>query len=212
MISVQKNFLFIHIPKTGGNSIQSYLQHFSEDEITINKDQDGTERFGVRNNVYNTVKHTKLRGYKAVLPRDLYFSLYKFATIRNPWDRVASAFFSPGKKNETFHPKAFRVSIQRKALLRDVLSEWPAVLRRLTRYTGWPPLDYHVDYLIRFEHLDHDFAHVCNVLDIPYVPLPRRNASTREHYSTYYTDETIELVRARFAEEIAFGKYQFERV
>ncbi len=73
-------------------------------------------------------------------------------------------------------------------------------------------MDYHVDYLIRFEHLDHDFAHVCKVLNIPYGPLPHRNASTREHYSAYYTDESIELVRERFAEEIAFGNYQFERL
>ncbi len=100
MISVQKKFLFVHIPKTGGNSIQNYLQHFSEDEITVNEEQDGIGRFGVRNNVYKTVKHSKLRRYKSALPRDLYASLYKFATIRNSWDRVVSAFFSPAKKRK----------------------------------------------------------------------------------------------------------------
>jgi hypothetical protein len=67
-----------------------------------------------------------------------------------------------------------------------------------------------IDFLLRFESLDEYFRILCDKLDIPYVPLPFVNISKREHYSHYYDEELKELARRKFAEEIEFGKYQFE--
>lgn len=53
MISIKKKFLFIHVSKTGGNSIQNILWHFAEDKIVAHsKKQDGIERFDVINEKY----------------------------------------------------------------------------------------------------------------------------------------------------------------
>ena len=68
MISFQKRFLFVHIPKTAGNSIQSVLRDYSEDELVALRDeQDGIERFGLRNPKYKIKKHSTLAEYRAAL-------------------------------------------------------------------------------------------------------------------------------------------------
>lgn len=205
MISIQKNFLFVHIPKTGGNSIQNVLRDYSEDEITRNKRQDGLERFGVSNRQYNTRKHAKLFDYKNSIESEIYDSLFKFAGIRNPWERVISAYFSPGKNTVEWNRDTFLAVLNKKVRLRDALSETrPSKWERDAPMCG-REIDSDVDFLIRFENLDEDFRTVCARLDIPYAPLPRRNVSKREHYSEYYDEELKDLVARRFRDEIDYG-------
>lgn len=67
-----------------------------------------------------------------------------------------------------------------------------------------------IDFLLRFESLDEDFKSVCKKLAIPYSCLPKRNSSTRSHYSTYYDEELKEIVNKKFKEEILIGNYTFE--
>ncbi|WP_448560865.1 hypothetical protein [Trichothermofontia sp.] len=69
-----------------------------------------------------------------------------------------------------------------------------------------------IDFLMRFEHLDDDFKLVCEKINIPYVPLPKRNQSSHAHYSKYYDAELKAIVGMKFHEEIVFGNYTFENV
>jgi len=200
MISLQKRFLFVHIPKTAGNSIQSALRDYSEDQlVALRKEQDGIERFGLRNPKYKLKKHSMLREYHDALGHEQFRDLYKFTCVRNPWDRMVSYYFTPTQNPEIWNRKKFREIISKAVSLADYL--------RLD--DGKDPFD-NVDYIISFENLADDFAAVCAAIDISPPTLPQYNRSTRDHYSKYYDDELREFVRSRFAAEIERFNYAFE--
>ena len=201
MISFQKRFLFIHIPKTAGNSIQSVLRDYSEDELVpLRREQDGVERFGLRNPNYKIKKHSTLAEYQAALGEAHFGDLYKFTCVRNPWDRMVSYYFTPTQSPETWNRKKFRKVISKAVSVADYL--------RLDK--GEEDPFENVDYIMRFENLASDFRTVCEALSISPPTLPQYNRSNREHYSKYYDDELRELVRTRFAVEIEGFGYSFE--
>jgi hypothetical protein len=203
MISFQKRFLFVHIPKTAGNSIQSTLRDYSEDQlVALRKEQDGIERFGLRNSKYNIKKHSTLGEYRDALGNEQFRSLYKFTCVRNPWDRMVSYYFTPTQSPETWGRKKFRNMISKAVSVADYL--------RLDQDEEDPFAN--VDYIIRFENLADDFRTVCGTLGISPAKLTQYNRSTREHYSKYYDHELRELVRMRFAAEIERFGYTFEQL
>jgi hypothetical protein len=201
MISFQKQFLFVHIPKTAGNSIQSILRDYSEDEIVaLRSEQDGIERFGLRNPNYKIKKHSTLAEYRGALGEERFRSLYKFACVRNPWDRMVSYYFTPTQQVGAWDRKEFRKVISKALSVADYL--------RLGEAEEDPFGN--VDYVMRFENLADDFRSVCATLGIPTADLPQYNRSSREQYSKYYDDNLREFVRKRFALEIERFGYTFD--
>jgi hypothetical protein len=214
MISAPKRFLFIHVPKTGGNSIFQALREYSEDRIiTPGPVQDGIERFGTANETYPTIlKHSSLSEHQSALPPEVFRSLYKFAVLRNPWERMISWFFSPHRQlpREERSAAWYAARGWHRERFIGFIGCKPTT-RHYTCLPGAPTLSHDLDFLMRFEQLDEHFAEVCRRLDIPARPLPKYNRSTREHYSRYYDDELEALVGEQFREEIDFGGYRFER-
>src|SRR5205809_6383822 len=162
MISLQKHFLFVHIPKMAGNSIQTALRDYSEDQlVALRKEQDGIERFGLRNPKYNIKKHSTLAEYRDALENEQFRSLYKFACVRNPWDRMVSYYFTPTQSVGEWDRKEFRKVISKALSVADYL--------RLDRGEDDPFSN--VDRIMRFENLAEDFRALCATLGLRAVRL-----------------------------------------
>ena len=213
MISIAKRFLFIHVPKTGGNSIFQVLREYSQERIiTPGPHQDGIERFGTANDAYPTIlKHSSLSEHQSALPPDVFGSLFKFAILRNPWERMISWFFSPHRQLPQKTRRTWHGADWNREWFSHFLGRRQAT-RHYTCLADSPTLSHDLDFLMRFEQLDEHFAEVCRRLDIPARPLPKYNRSTRAHYSHYYDDELQDLVGRMFQEEIEFAGYRFERL
>jgi len=215
MISIKNRFLFIHVPKTGGNSVQSILIDYSEDKIIAEANhQDGIEMFNIRNDTYNINKHSTLSDYKKEIEPEIFEKLYKFCTIRNPWDMMISFYFSPNRGVKEWDRESFKHLITRVATLRHYIITPPSIskindLLGIDLVPNFKAIDNDIDFIMRFEFLYADFKHVCENLNIPFSYLPHRNKSNRKHYSKYYDEELIKLVKDKFKEEIELGGYTY---
>jgi len=203
MISIEKKFLFIHVPKTGGNSLQNILREYSEDQIVCGAPhQDGIERFGLRNDRYNIEKHSTLTHYKNVLSAEVYDSLFKLAVIRNPWERIISHYFSPHRSVNVWDRAAFIALVESTPPMRHYICD-------NSQLVAPRQLAADIQYLIKFEDFENEFHHVCEMIGVPCKPLPVRNRSIHSHYSQYYDEALIDLVGVRFSEEIQLMQYHF---
>ncbi|MDG6099377.1 sulfotransferase family protein [Alteromonas sp. ZYF713] len=195
MISFERKFIFLHYPKTAGNSLQNHLIQFSSDEKVCEAEhQDGLERFQVVNHALRTRKHSKLKDYENALGTDKLNEYFVFSTIRNPWDRLISRFFSPHQKSRFWDRNEFIKLVENE----DTFEDFYVTLSNKK-----------LDYIIRFESLDSDYSTVCELLSISKARLIKRNASIHEAYKYYYDDELIEMVARKFHKEIELGNYSF---
>ena len=203
MISLKHKFLFIHIPKTAGNAIQNILRKYSEEKIVaLAPHQDGIERFEIRSDDYVIRKHASLAEYREQLGAQLIDSCFKFTCVRNPWDRLISFYFSPHRGNVSWNRRQFI----------DLLKE----VKPITNFISVKRTDVldsscfrNMDFYMRYENLDEDFALACQRMNLPCESLPLRNASIREHYLKYYDHNLTEMVQERYAEEIRYFGYRF---
>jgi hypothetical protein len=201
MISISRNWLFIHIPRTGGNSVQSVLAHYSEDKLTRRDFQDGIDRFGVQGH-YTSNKHFRLQDYADAVPPEIFSKLFKFTVVRNPWARAISWFFTPLKwisagRRPEWSTDEFRQGLEHLPSMVGMLNV-NGILGQL-------------DMLLRFETLETDFATLTARLGIETAAiLPHRNKGySPENWHHYYWrfPDLVDLVAERFAEDIHMFGY-----
>lgn len=222
MLSLNKKFLFIHIPKTGGNSIASILWKYSED-IIINHDhavfEEIPDYFELINPDYPSLKkHSTLMDYRKVIGDQVFKRLYKFACVRNPWERMISLYFyksGKGRFNDWSRTDFIELAKRSRPAMKYLTTKGGGRLAKvLPRQQRWKRIfgiQPEVDFIIRFENLQSDFDKLCENIGISKVMLPHKNKSQRKNYVNYYDDELIEIVKELFIDDIQEFGYRFPR-
>lgn len=212
IISYSHNFLFVHVPKTGGSSVTEALRpcaHLTQD-CWMNR---LLAWVGIHVNHYAPYRqklfrlHTTAAEFQRELPRDVFRGLFKFAFVRNPWDAMVSYYhFMVTNPRHHRHQWAknsggFEAWLESETRRRKRTPQ----LGRITDKQG----QVLVDVVGRYETLNDDFARICQRLGLS-ATLPHTNRSGHRDYRTYYTDRGIELVANACRVDIEFFGYKFE--
>ncbi len=186
--------LFVHVPKTAGISITTAL-------------------FG---NL--ALAHTKLRVYQMVLTTEEFRRYFKFAFVRNPWDRLVSAYEYLKKGGRTAPDRAWSNRVlSQYASFDDFVRNWLSEQNSYSHFHFVPQWEYltlgkriGVDYLGYYETLHTDFARIRDRLQIEAALSHDNMTGNRGDYRNYYDDETQAIVRTVYRKDIELFGYDFE--
>jgi chondroitin 4-sulfotransferase 11 len=212
LVSHRHRCLFAHVPKCAGTSIKRLLELEPVKPPYWHCAWDEAER---------------------LLGRETLASYFKFAVVRNPWDRMVSAWrmFSDKRwcKQERHHSlrEFVAVSIDEsipfltRYASHDEQVRWERSVENIRHHTLPALHPYYgvvdargavrMDEVINYRDLEEGFNLVRRRLGLASVRLPRENATRHKHYSCYFDHDTRAIVAEHFAADIDTFKFTFER-
>jgi hypothetical protein len=184
IVSFSRKFVFVHTPKTAGESITLALCPFlSADDVVLcpprHEQPPGFER---PRGAYKHARLAHLRASFGFGPAIADF--YSFGFVRNPWDRIVSYYQFLSRRNFARHVETGNPY--------HPCWHWTKDL----------------DFVGRFESLEADFSHICRRLGIS-AELPHVNATERGPYRQYFDEVTRDIVARRYADDLREYGYEF---
>jgi chondroitin 4-sulfotransferase 11 len=211
-----KKAIFIHIPKTGGKSLTEILfpngrppnrLKYLEGPLVIPK-------YGQRH-----LSHLPYVIVKELIGIDAWDSYWKFAFVRNPWDRTVSNYFYLQQKFPKHeHPMLkfthtstfpeFIKALEKTLFIRDQFAQWGKD-HFIPQYEYiWDGTNLVVDFCGRFENFNTDVDIILSKLKIK-AEIPFKNSSKHLPFQEYYTPELINTVGELYQKDVDLFGYEF---
>jgi hypothetical protein len=197
MVNLCENYksIFIHIPKSAGRS--------------------------VRESLFNNARgaHRTLVGYQTMLDPELFAECFKFSFVRNPWDRLVSAFFYLKNKDMRSNQKWAKENISQFNDFDTFVKQWVNP-ENIWSYVFFRP-QYQfmclegkqpaVDFIGFYENLIPDFCVIRDRVN-PSATLQEKNRNwlRDKDFREIYTDETRKIVAEVYADDIKLFGYNFD--
>jgi len=191
----QHRCIYVHIPKTGGQSISTSL-------------------FGSC-----TGRHCTVAEYKQIFGERVFKDYLKFTFVRNPWDRLVSTYHF--HQNGNIKAQFRRWGAEHISPYRDFGSFVRGFINPESIYEHNILVPQHeylcdeagrlaVDFVGYHENRAADYTQVRQKLGNIGTDMNHLNSSRRLCYSHYYSDETREIVARAYRKDIELFGYEFE--
>lgn len=190
ILSHDKHFIFYHVPKTAGSAITvalapySIYKHIKPNIEKINWQAD----FHIDGSLHRRAKDNIQ-----------YLNYYKFAFVRHPFTRILSRW---GKHRREID---FENYILDDGFASDLIWDQKQLLcddqgQLLVNFVG------------KYEYLNDDWKLICNMIDIPFIPLPSINIGIQAQLSdckNYYTPEMESIMLEVYEDEMKLFNYEW---
>ena len=193
VVSHELRCVFIRLHRTASTSILSHLSKFDDSIITqiaSSEDLNFVSEYPVDvNHVPAHIANHFVRDHLA--------EYYTFSFVRNPWDRIVSAYeYAVSNSNSIWSFNSFIETLERRTC-------WEYFWLPQSYYIG------NVDFVGKFENLQNDFDLICDNLNIQRTTLKKKNNVIHKHYTEYYTKSNKEKIRKLYKIDIERFNYEF---
>lgn len=187
--------IFIHITKTAGTSVAKSLFNYLP-------------------------YHYTAIDYRVIYGTRTYDRYFKFAFVRNPWDRLYSAYryFKAGGWNDDDKTWA-RLHLAPYKDFNSFVQQWltPENIKKHIHFK--PQCEFIcdsenniiIDYLAYFETIDDDFDAIAARLGID-TQLGQHNTNPAVSYTTVYEEKSAQIVAQLYADDIIMFGYGFNGI
>lgn len=187
----KRKSIYTHIPKTGGTSLNHIL--FKSD----------------------IAGHTGLLQVMAMVDPEGFNEAFKFAFVRNPFDRFVSTFkhLDRGGWN-TDHDAEFYDEYG--SYIEEGFAGFVKLMKKKGPYIHVVSIPQHeficlgnkliVDFVGRFERIDSDFGYICTKLGIE-AELPKLNMGNSQSWESFYDENSMKVVQDIYKKDFEIFKY-----
>lgn len=225
IVSHSRRFIFVHLHKTAGESIRASLEpHVAPGDLVIAPKGGLVQGWlaARRERRIGLEKHSTASEIRERIGGDVFDSYFKFASVRDPIDRMLSLYRWLGTLEWRLNRRRFRRLLVRLPALQHLdETRWLAMRarRETSDFSGFirhpllqldqgarPQADVLcdpsgrllVDCVIRFESLESDFRLVARRIGIHELPLEWANRSSDPRESEALSAEDIAYLRQRY--------------
>lgn len=196
MISHDKKCVFVHIPKCAGSSINQDL----------------------------SLKSVGFSGHSpASLHVEFLGAYFSFTFVRNPYDRTVSAYkyFQKLKEGHRWYKRNKIISDAANSMsFSEFVNHIQDFQKLMKREEGsfesgihFLPFSYFldepIDYIGRFEEIQHDYFNIRTRLKLPLKNLPKTNSTNNKDYRKLYDKDSRNKVYNLYNNDIKEFKYGF---
>ena len=180
-------YCWVRVPKCGGSTITHYLQ-----------------------------KHARPTHHEWAGSHSGWQDYFKFAFVRNPWDRLYSCYNNKVLMGDVNCSKYLQAFAKTKPSFRDWIKEISREdnILKDRHFSPFHTLlinkDFKsMDFMGKIENFKEDFNFVCDKIGISREKLPHKNKTKHKHYTEYYDEETKQIVAEKYAKDIEYFGYKF---
>lgn len=214
----EHNYIFIHVPKCAGTSIENALK------------TNQMQWFGYDRKIQGFLQHLTCAEILEhnFLTKQEFDKHYKFAFVRNPFSRCVSEYIwrikqfgnfinTPINVTELGNNKMITANDVRQISFKDFVKRnfpWQEIsfeqhMKPQIEFTHDGNMNLMVDYVGKFENLKQDFDYVCDCIGIEKRNLPHNYKTNHTHYTDYYDAETKEIVTNMYKQDLNTFGYTF---
>ena len=208
IISHSHRFIFAAVPKMGTHSVRQALREQLGDGDVEQVGLFVDKRFPWEDLAAIRHGHLSLRQVRPYLGEEAFNGYFKFAFVRNPFDRFVSycAFMLRGGDDFQQRPRE---------VMRHFLFEQPPEQHILFQSQASLLVDEDgktllIDGVGRVEDMQASYDAICARIGLAPRPLDRVNGSRHGDYRRYYDQALIDGVAARYAQDLELFGYTFE--